>query len=154
MIIDTELFLKIFVSRTMNPNDTSNGDQSHRGENHHAVVLISMIIAPLGNNLTAEKGAASKELTEESYNYEYDAITKTIADAVKERCPWAVAHCKGFKASHDDTVGYDKTDEHGKSLADFIVPCFQYLIHNDNEGGNHHKLYNYTNGSRYGVAQQ
>ena len=76
----------------MCPDDAADEDQRHRGHGHHTIVHITVVIAPLRNNLEAEQCAGADEFTEEAYDDEDDGVADAVANTVEERRPGLVHH--------------------------------------------------------------
>ncbi len=60
-------FLKIFLYCPLDPDDTSEKDESHRREDHKTVVHITGPVERLRDNPETEKSAASEKFAEKAY---------------------------------------------------------------------------------------
>ena len=88
-----------------------------------------------------------------SHNHQDDGVAQAVADAVEERRPGAVVHREGLKATHEDTVGDNQSDEYRQLLAHVIVIGDEDLLHNDNQRGDHHQLHDDADVGGNGLAQ-
>lgn len=134
-------FLEVFVEDTVNPDDAANDDESHRGENHQAVVDVAEGVESVGDDLKSEESAASEEFAEEGDGDEYDCVADAVAYSVEERGPWFVCHGKGFEATHQDAVGDDESDEDGELLGDVVGVGFEELVDDYHKSGHYNELY-------------
>ena len=113
-----------------------------------------MVVAPLRDNLVAEEATAAEQLTEEGHDDEYLGIAEAIADTVEERCPRTVGHGKRFEATHEDTVGDDKTYIHRELYADIVGKCLEELTHDGYQRSYHNQLHDDADTVGDGVAQE
>lgn len=83
-----ELFLLFrIINGTLSPNETTQQNQCHCWHGHHTVVHITHLIETLRDNLKTEQASISEEFTNCTDNNEYQSITKTITDTIKEAGP-------------------------------------------------------------------
>ena len=96
----------------MYPNHTTHENQRHSRHRHHTVVHITEVVASIGNELEAKQRTATQQLTHSTHDDKDHGLAQTIAHTVEERGPWLVLHGERLEATHQDTVGDDKTYIH------------------------------------------
>ena len=136
----------------MYPDYTSQEYQRHSRHCHHTVVYISHIVDSIWQDLEAEQRTTTEELAHTTYQYQNHGIAKTVADTIDEAWPRTVCHGESLKTTHEDTVGDDKSDVDRKLYANIISKGFEHLANDGYQSGNNNELYDNTNTSRNGVA--
>ena len=66
----------------MEPDDAAYQDQSHRRHQHKSVVHITVIIAPLRDDLEAQQLAAAQKLADKCHDDQNQRIAKAVANTV------------------------------------------------------------------------
>ena len=78
------VFLKLFVTSTMNPNNHGNDEQCHRRQDDQTVIDITKVIECLRDNLNTKQGTRAEQFAEETYDNKDNRITKAITYTIEE----------------------------------------------------------------------
>ena len=118
----------------MNPNHTSHENQRHSGHRHHTIVHVTEVVASIWNELEAKQTAAPQQLTNRTNNHQNHSVAQTVTYTIEERRPRLVLHGKRLQATHQDTVGDDKTYIHRELNANIIGESLQNLANDSYQG--------------------
>src|SRR5574344_762507 len=149
------LFLLIRVKITaMDPDDTTEKDECHGGQGHHAIVHVAVVITALRNNLKAQDGTAAQQFAHKAYDDQNHGITKSVAQSIKETGPRLVHHGESLQTSHQNTVGNNQSDIYRQLYADIISHRLEYLTDDGDQSGHDHQLDDDADTIRYRLAYQ
>ena len=104
----------------MSPDYTPYENKCHGGHDHHSAVLISVLVAPLGDDTEAHKAAAAQQFAHERYNDENPHVAEAVAQTVQKRVKRTIAHGVGLESSHKNTVGDNQSDIDRQRHADVV----------------------------------